>query len=109
MKTDRSYSLVLKPLVYEDRAHVSRHSKSRILTDNMENIFNDGVFIQGRGHLRSAMASETCVCLEYFIECGKCYSVLNYLGENHNCPDDDEGFYEEWVLCLVCENQHAEE
>ena len=38
----------------------------------------------------------------YYIECGACYAILHYRGEDHKCPEkqNDEGFFEEDVeLC----------
>ena len=41
-----------------------------------------------------------------FIECGKCFVVISYFGEKHDCPDDDEGFYDMYegslLLCQEC-------
>ena len=38
------------------------------------------------------------------VECGKCWSVLDHLGQEHNCPEPDEGFYDSHEGCtIVCE------
>ena len=43
-----------------------------------------------------------------YLECGKCNSLLRYLGEKHDCFDPDEGFFEQETsnlpLCDACEN-----
>ena len=48
-----------------------------------------------------AICSNPC-----FIECGKCFVVISSLGEKHDCPDDDEGFYDMYegslLLCHRC-------
>ena len=44
-----------------------------------------------------------------FIECGKCYAILRYLGEKHHCPNPDEGFYDQddgdVLRCVYCDKQ----
>ena len=38
-----------------------------------------------------------------YIECGVSYAVLTYRGEDHRCPENDEGFFEEDVtICDGC-------
>lgn len=54
------------------------------------------------------MNASCCECSKpCLIECGKCYSVLEYLGQKHNCPDNDEGFFDEndgsSSICPECE------
>ena len=34
-------------------------------------------------------------------ECGACNAVLIYRGEDHRCPENDEGFFEEDVI--ICD------
>ena len=34
-----------------------------------------------------------------YIESGKCYALSCVEGETHNCPDDDEGLYEQDIMC----------
>ena len=40
------------------------------------------------------------------IECGKCFCVLSIFGEKHNCPELDEGFFDDeegsLILCISC-------
>ena len=42
------------------------------------------------------------------LECGKCFVVLQYLGQKHNCPDTDDGYFDELEsnlpLCEDCEH-----
>jgi hypothetical protein len=41
------------------------------------------------------------------IKCGKCFSILTYFGQKHNCPAIDEGFFDELdgsiIICQDCE------
>ena len=46
-----------------------------------------------------------------YIECGKCYAILMYLGQKHNCPDIDDGFFDDCdesvQLCDTCSTQRT--
>lgn len=46
------------------------------------------------------------------IECGKCFALLQTYGQKHNCPDSDEGFYEDYegsiLVCSVCKLSPSE-
>jgi hypothetical protein len=42
------------------------------------------------------------------IECGKCFSILRFLGQKHDCPDSDDGFFDDdegstLECCQECE------
>lgn len=41
-----------------------------------------------------------------FIQCGKCCCILNYFGQKHDCPNDDEGFFDDnegsVIVCDDC-------
>ena len=45
-----------------------------------------------------------------YLECGKCFCLLRYLGEKHACFDPDEGFFEQETsnlpLCDACEKKY---
>ncbi|MEW8548692.1 MAG: hypothetical protein AB2693_34760, partial [Candidatus Thiodiazotropha sp.] len=45
-------------------------------------------------------------------KCGHCSAALMYLGQKHNCPDPDEGFYDDddfdIQLCESCAAQFIE-
>lgn len=49
----------------------------------------------------------SCCGSPCYIECGKCFAVLTRIGEKHNCPDEDDGFFDDddgsCLLCGECE------
>ena len=36
------------------------------------------------------------------IDCGKCFTILVHLGEEYNCPNPDESFYDEDEGSTIC-------
>ena len=43
-------------------------------------------------------------------KCGVCYAVFTYRGEDHRCPENDEGFFKEDVtICDGWEDQRCPE
>ena len=47
----------------------------------------------------------------WYIKCGKCFTILTYFGQDHGCPDIDEGFFDDcdgsMTICDHCQ-QHQE-
>ncbi len=43
----------------------------------------------------------------WYIKCGKCGSILEYFGQKHGCPNNDEGFFDDCddsvTICNNCE------
>ena len=43
------------------------------------------------------------------VQCGHCFAALMYLGQKHNCPDPDEGFFDDndfdIQVCSICDRE----
>ena len=57
------------------------------------------IYVVKKTTIEGETISTGCACCsqQCLIECGKwkCFAVLSYLGEKHNCSYSDEGFYDD--------------
>ena len=40
-----------------------------------------------------------------YVECGKCFAVLDKQGQSHNCQDSSDKGFNELELCYECQSE----
>ena len=42
---------------------------------------------------------------KWYLECADCYAIIEYRGQNHNCPCKDSGNIVDPIICGYCDTQ----
>ena len=69
-------------------------------------------FIKSGARVENSSKARCYYCkISCVVQCGHCFAALMYLGQKHNCPDPDEGFFDDndfdIQVCSICDSEFA--